>query len=162
MLLTSLLFAQLSFAGPNKSVCSARELKRQDCRLNVGAHTVRLLLASIAREDGVWHTVDEMPLKGEWEKMRFEIVSGRPILQLWIWDAGSGESPVQALHWYVTEIGKEKMKILAEGVVRRRRVKDGKPGTYIYDAWEKHDLKSTKAGLEWWLGTQKKELKHEH
>lgn len=147
----------------DKTVCTAREIRRQDCRLKIGERVLRLLPDTVAREDGVWHTVDQMPLKGDWEKFRFEMMDGRPVLQMWLWDSGSGEPPVQALHWYVTEVNAPKMEILAEGVVRRRRVRAKEPKIdFIYDAWEKHELKTRKGGgLEWQLGTQSKVLSKE-
>lgn len=156
-LLLALAF-QLNAKSADKKTCSARELRRFDCRLVIGARALRLLPETVAREDGVWHTVDQMPLKGDWEKFRFEIMDGRPILQMWIWDSGSGESQVQSLHWYVTEVGQAKMEILADGVVRRRRVRAKEPKTdFIYDGWEKHELKARKGGgLDWRLGTQSK------
>jgi hypothetical protein len=96
-----------------------------------------------------------MPLKGDWEKMHFEKMAGRPILQMWIWDQGSGETKVQSLHWYVAEVAKSKMQILAEGIVRRRHLRSEKPGDFIYDGFEKHELKANKQGkLEWRLGSQ--------
>jgi hypothetical protein len=155
-----LLLITLNAHAADKKVCTARELRRQDCRLKIGARDMRLLLESVAREDGVWHTVDQMPLKGDWEKMTFDILDGRPILQMWIWDQGSGESQVQSLHWYVTEADRGKLGLLSEGVVRRRRVKAKEPKVeYLYDAWEKHALKARKGGgLDWQLGTQSKVL----
>lgn len=157
--LTMILMTMPIHAGSDKTSCTTRELKRLDCRLSSGGHKMRLLPESIARDDGIWHTVDEMPLKGDWEKMHFEKMNGRPILQMWIWDQGSGETKVQSLHWYVTEVGKAKMQILAEGIVRRRHLRGEKPGDFIYDGFEKHELKAGKQGnLEWKLGSQSKTL----
>ncbi len=163
MLWTLALALTIHAHAADKSACSSRELSRRDCRLSSGAHKMRLLPDTIARDDGVWHTVDEIPLNGDWEKIRFEKLGGRQILQLWIWDQGAGEVTVQSLHWYVAEAGKSKLRILAEGVVRRRRMNpEQKPAKYIYDAWEKHELKAQKSGdLAWKLGTQSKILKPE-
>ncbi len=112
----------LSWAA-DKTSCTARELKNQDCRLVIAAHQIRLLSDTIARDLGTAHVVDPMPLKGDWEKMTFEITHGRPILQLWIWDNGKGEAPVQSLRWYTADARPGAIKVLAEGVVRRRRLK---------------------------------------
>jgi len=162
-----------------KFVCTARELQRQDCRLTSGTYRIRLLSETIARNDGTWHTVDPMPLKGEgvqWEKVRFEIMNGWPILQLWLWDSGSGEAPVQSLRWYVTDAKRGELSILSEGIVRRRRLKpveaeeaapaagasatSKKNPSYIYDGWEKHSLKLLKDGsLAWLLRDEKKILR---
>lgn len=162
-----LIFIFLAFpfsaGAKNLDQCSSQELRRRDCRLDVGSYTLRLLSETIARHDGTWHTIDSMPLKGEavaWDKASFEIFGRRPILQLWLWDKGSGEAPVQSLHWYVIEIGHDGSQVLAEAVVRRRRqkpVEAGREAAYIYDAWEKHGLKPLKDGrLEWWLNSDKK------
>ena len=162
-LVLSLVLSPTSQAA-GRLACSSRDLKRQDCRLRLGEHNIRLLPATIARDDGVWHTVDDMPLKGEgivWEKIRFEKVGSRSLLQFWIWDKGTGQAQVQSLHWYVADIRKDKMKLLAEGIVRRRRVKDAK-GEFIYDAYESHGLKPEKNGsITWSLGSQSKVLSPE-
>lgn len=163
-----------------KSACSARELRGQDCRLTAGTYTVRLLNATVERDDGTWHTVDPMPLKGEgvtWEKVKFEVQHGIPLLQIWIWDAGKGQALVQDLHWFTTDARKGALKILAEGVVRRRRLKpqeeipvvpnpkkgakvpEKKKPEFLYDGWEKHSAKISKnAHVDWELGPLKKNL----
>lgn len=161
--------AALALAAPkaNKDTCAKREIERRDCRLNAGTYNLRLTSETIARDDGTWHTVDPMPLKGEgvtWEKGVFEIHHGWPILQLWIWDTGSGEAKVQQLHWYVADAQKGELKILKEGIVRRRRMKPADPEDeaakkakpeFIYDKWEKHSLKPRKDGkLEWNLNSE--------
>jgi hypothetical protein len=155
----------------DKTSCLSRELQRKDCRVKTGTYNVRLLSETIARDDGTWHTVDAMPLIGDhiaWEKIRFDIFKGWPILQLWIWDKAVGEAGVQDLRWFVADLHKGDMKILAKGVVRRRRLKnlevqEGKPApppSYNLDAFEKHGLKLLKDGdLEWTLGSEKKILK---
>lgn len=172
-LIFALLFPHVSFAAKpaNKMTCTKRELERQDCRLQFGAHSVRLLSETIARDDGVERKVDQMPLKGEgiaWEKMRLDNFQGWPILQMWIWDKGEGEAQVQNLRWYVTDLTKGDLKILNEGVVCRRRQKpigpEGEPVAkdkpkpkYIVDAWEKHGLSLRKDGaLDCHLRDEKK------
>src|SRR5665213_1187956 len=77
----------------DKLTCTGKELARQDCHLVSGDYNIRLLPKTIAWSDGTWHTVDEMPLKGEaraWEKVQFQFLGGWPILQLWLWDKGTG------------------------------------------------------------------------
>lgn len=142
-----------------KTACSARELKRQDCRLTVGSYNLRLLKSTVAWDDGTWKTVDDMPLKDEeaqWEKATFNFINGWPILQLWIWDAGVGEAKVQSLHWYVADAEKRHFTILATGVVRKRRGK-------LMDPMEPHQLKATKdGGLEWTLKNEKKLIQRVH
>ena len=154
--LLSLLFS-CAFAVPPKLACGPKELKRLDCRLTVDTYNLRLSKDTVAWSDGTWHTVDDMPLKGEgveWEKARFEFINHWPILQMWLWDAGVGENKVQSLHWYVADAEKRKLTIMAAGIVRKRRVVDGKP---IYDAMEPHALKALKNGsLEWTLKNEKK------
>lgn len=178
-LLFTLLFPHALFAAKktaDKPTCTKREIERQDCRLKVGNYSVRLLAETIARDDGTWRTVDQMPLKGEgvsWEKVRMDIFKGWPVLQLWIWDKGEGEAQVQNLRWFVTDIRKGDLKILNEGVVRRRRQKpigpEGEPVSkepkkpkYIVDGWEKHGLSARKDGnLDWYLRDQKKVIDKE-
>ncbi len=164
--------ALLSLAPASaKTTCTPREIQRQDCRLASGDFKLELLNGSLSRDDGKWHAVDAMPLSGEgtsWEKVRFDVFKGWPILQLWIWDKAAGEASVQQLQWFVADIrNKNDMKVLASGVVRRRRMKqvdepEGKPASkpvYTLDAMEKHSLKLLKDGrLEWTLGPQKKIL----
>lgn len=155
----------------DKLTCTGKELARQDCRLTSANYTVRLLPKTIVWNDGTWHTVDEMPLKGEavaWEKIQFQFMAGWPILQLWLWDKGAGESEVESLHWYVADAEKRKFTLLAEGIVRKRRLEPSEePPTkptkanpkYLYDTWEPHSLKTAKGGsLEWRLNAQKKTI----
>jgi hypothetical protein len=159
-----------AWAAPAKPSCSAKEIKRQDCRLYFDTYNLRLLKDTVAWNDGTWHTVDDIPLRGEgveWEKARFEFLNGWPILQLWIWDAGAGENEVQSLHWYVADAEKRKFTIVATGVVRRRRPHKPKtvegevaakaPAKFTYDKMEPHALKPLKDGtLEWSLNREKK------
>jgi hypothetical protein len=188
LVLTPALFA--SPAAKDKLSCTAKELARFDCRLGAGVYNIRLLPKTIAWNDGTWHTIDDMPLKGEavaWEKIEFKFLNGWPILQLWLWEKGFSETEVQSLHWYVADAEKRKFTVLSEGVVRKRRMEpvDPPPETndtakpvaakkpkYLYDAWERYSLKPLKNGsLEWILGDQKKliskvpvpvsEVKHE-
>jgi hypothetical protein len=155
----------------DKTVCTRREIQLQDCRLNSGTYKLRLLSETIARDDGTWHGVDNMPLKGEgtsWEKIQFKLFNGWPILQMWIWDKPAGEANVQQLHWYVGDVRNQtELQVLATGVVRRRRAKnvevaEGKPApkpVYTLDAMEPHNLKLRKDGrLDWSLGSEKKIL----
>jgi hypothetical protein len=175
------------WAAANKNTCTAKELARQDCHLRAGGYELSLLEKTVAWNDGIWHTVDPLPLSGEgveWQAMHFDFLGKHPILQLWIWDQGSGtaagEAMVQSLHWYVADAEKRKFTVLAEGVVRKRRLKvpavEPKPtppaakGTvpkpppkpkYLYDAEEKQNLHALKDGrLEWSLGAQKKILEN--
>ena len=169
-----------------KSECSRKELERQDCRLMAANFNFRILNATVAGSDGSWHSVSPMPLSGEgvtWEKVRFDMMSQRPILQFWLWDKGGGESEVQSLHWYVADAEHQTLSVLAEGVVRKRRLKPplvqevpppaaaAKPSAtkpapkpvYLYDAMEAHGVKASKDGaLEWSLGSQKKRLEKGH
>jgi len=149
--------------------CADKELKRLDCRLTVDTYNLRLLKDTVAWDDGTWHTVDDMPLKGDgvtWERAEFAFINGWPILQLWLWDAGVGENKVQSLHWYVADAEKRHFTILASGVVRKRRphrapAVDGEApkflDKYTYDKMEPHALKPLKNGsLEWTLKADKK------
>lgn len=163
-------FAYAKTSPASKLSCTARELRGEDCRLVSGTYQIRLLSETIARDDGTWHTVDPMPLAGAdvtWQKITFEVQHGLPLLQLWLWDGGKGEAQVQALHWYVGDARKGALRILSEGVVRRRRLKPPeetaadpkKTPTFLYDGWEKHSVKIMKNGkLDWQLGAQKKTL----
>jgi hypothetical protein len=166
-LVLALLLTHAFAAG--KSACTARELRGRDCRLAAGTYKIRLLSDTIARDDGTWHVVDPMPLKGDgvaWEKITFENQHGRPVLQMWLWDPGKGEAQVQSLHWFVADARPTALKIVADGVVRRRRMKpppeEGdakKKPEFLYDGWEKHGLKILKDGkFEWQLGQEKKIL----
>ena len=158
--------------------CSSRELERRDCRLTSGTYNYRILNQTIAGSDGTWHSVNPMPLFGdgiEWEKVQFKILEQLPILQLWLWDKGVGESQVQSLRWFVVSLEHQHFAVLAEGVVRKRRLKptpsegevqaakivEGaslKP-SYLYDKMEDHGLKASKDGfLLWHLGKEKKTL----
>ncbi|HMN67629.1 MAG TPA: hypothetical protein PKC28_03740 [Bdellovibrionales bacterium] len=154
--LLALLFSQVALGrAADKPACNARELKRRDCRLQVGAYMARLTSTTVARDSGTFRAVDDLPLKGEgveWEKMVLHVEKGWPVLQFWIWDAGQGEPKVRNLHWYIADGTVQPMKILAEGVVRRRRDK-------IYDAMETHGVKSLGPGrLEWNLRGERKIL----
>lgn len=162
-------------ANRSKATCSNRELQRQDCKLEAGKFKLSLLSEAVTWSDGTWHSVEPLPLKGEglkWEKVRFEILAGWPILQLWIWDKVEGETRVQSLRWYVQALGDRKIDLLQSGVVRRRRQKAVDSPTdpkvpppdpeFIYDAWEIHHLKALKPGrLEFQLGRSKKILERD-
>ncbi len=175
--LISLLIVQTSVA--EKLSCTAKELSRLDCRITAGNYNIRLLPKTIAWNDGTWHSINEMPLKGEglaWEKVQFQIFSNWPVLQLWIWDKSATETQVESLHWFVLAPNERKIKALGEGVVRRRRLEPADPEPpvpptppknprpvkvkapkYIYDAPDAHALKPLKNGqLEWqWRGETK-------
>lgn len=151
--------------------CQPKELKQFDCRLSVDTYNLRLLKDTVAWDDGTWHTVDDMPLKGDgvlWERAEFGFINGWPILQLWLWDAGVGENKVQSLHWFVADAEKRHFTILAQGVVRRRRphkaaVVDGEVAKFLdkysYDKMEPHALKPLKSGgLEWTLKDEIKRI----
>lgn len=153
----------------DKLSCTSKELATQDCRLTSGSYNIRLLAKTIAWNDGTWHTVDEMPLKGEalaWEKIKFEFQGHWPILQFWLWDKGTGESQIQSLHWFTADAEKRRLTILGEGVVRKRRLEPADPpgpkapvakAKYLYDPQETHGIKALKNGnLEWQLKDQKK------
>lgn len=108
--------------------------------------------------------------------MRFQFFGTHPILQLWFWGDGLGETKVQSLRWYVADAEKRKLTMLNEGVVRKRRLEPPKTEAavksseknppkpkFLYDPWEKHGLKSVaKDGIELQLGDQKKLLSFEH
>src|ERR1035437_9035078 len=180
-LLLLMLFTSALSATPlrDKLTCTLKELERQDCRLASANYIVRILPKTIVLNDGTWHAVDEMPLKGEavaWEKIQFQFLSGWPILQLWLWEKGLGESEVESLHWYVADAEKRKFTLLAEGIVRKRRLEPSEPEPppettakrtkkpprkpkYLYDTWEPHSLTTAKGGsLEWRLNAQKKTI----
>jgi hypothetical protein len=157
----------------HKMTCSHQEITRQDCTLKAGDDKLRLLPETVVWNNGIWHAVDTMPLRGEgtqWEKMRFDSFRGWPVLQLWIWGKISGEARIQSLNWYVMDWSGQKARILASGVVRKRRLKPAGaghdqaptvpvPSAYIYDDWEVHGLKVQKEGrIEWTLGREKKIL----
>lgn len=154
-------FSSFTFATPNvKLTCTARELKAQDCHLFSGNYDLRLLKTTLAWNDGTWHTVDPLPLAGEgveWEKAEFEFLGGRPIIQIWAWDKGVGESRVQSLHWFTADAEKRTLTLLAEGVVRKRTPREGK--TPLYDQMESHGIKVVKDGLEWRLGRKTTHLR---
>ncbi len=182
LLMTLLIATALAKGGAapikEKLNCSDKELERQDCHMVSGAYDIRLLPKTVAWSDGTWHTVDLMPLNGEaveWERAGFRMMAGRPILQLWLWEKGFGETQVQSLHWYVADAEKRTFTILSEGVVRKRRpeqvelvvqkpVKKGSGAVprvakpkFIYDGWEPHYVKALANGsLEWQLAGQKK------
>lgn len=161
LVLSLLLAAGSAMAeSASKPNCSKREIERQDCTLWIGSERLRLSSESVVWNNGTWHTVDSIPLKGEgtkWEKMQFASFQGWPILQLWIWDKGAGEAQVQSLNWYVMDWLDRKARVLASGVVRKRRLKPGM--SFIYDDWESHGLKLLKNGtLEFALGREKKIL----
>lgn len=147
-----------------KETCTSRELQRKDCRLHSGLYNLRLLDKTVAWTDGTWRTVDPLPLVGaqiEWEKAQFHFLGGRPILQLWIWDQGTGEAQVGSLHWYIADAERRRLTILAEGVVRKRRRKSdvGEPTRYLLDGLVSHGLKARRGGgLEWRLGSETKLL----
>jgi hypothetical protein len=155
-----------AFTKGRKGSCPSRDLKRQDCRLQDESYNVRLLAETVAWFDGTWHTVEEMPLKGKqssWEKARFEVHQGWPVLQLWLWDNGEGEGQVQSLHWLTVSLMDRKFTVLAQGIVRKRRPKGDAPAdkpSYLYDAWQPHSAKMLKNGtIEWELNGRKKNLK---
>jgi len=154
------ILAPAAIVPKSKPTCTARELKAQDCHLFKGSYDLRLLKTTLAWNDGTWHTVDPLPLAGEgveWDKVEFAIIRDRPILQLWIWDKGVGESKVQSLHWFTTDAEKRKLTLLAEGVVRHRTPR-GEKETPLYDEPDPHGLRFKGKDLEWWLGARRKTL----
>jgi hypothetical protein len=151
--LSLLLIPFLTMALPDRSRCSPRDLTRQDCRLQSGNWNFQLSNKTISWSDGVWKTVDNLPLSGDgltWEKGQLKIINKRVFVQLWIWDAGVGEGKVQSLHWYVLEFANKKMNVIVQEVVRKRHpeVVEGKPVKYIYDPMEPHQLEKVLKGLK--------------
>ena len=143
-----------------KLVCTPRELAVQDCHLRSRPYDLRLLKTTLAWHDGTWHTVDPLPLAGEgveWQKAEFAILAGRPILQLWIWDKGVGESRVQSLHWFTADAEKRTLTLLAEGIVRKRTPR-GEKEKPLYDREDPHGLRLEGKTLRWRLGNKTKDL----
>ncbi len=139
-------FPLSSWAKNFKHTCGAKEIERKDCVLSAGSYKLRLLAETVALNDGTWRSVDPMPLHGEgtiWHKVRFELMNGWPVLQLWIWDKPIGEAQVQSLRWFVASAENRKLSILASGVVRKRRQKESQvdKAEFIYDGWESYGLK---------------------
>lgn len=150
-----------------------------DCHLHAGRYDVRLLPKTIAWNDGTWHTVDQMPLKGgaaAWEKMHLAILNGWPVLQLWLWDKGGNETEVESLHWIVGDLIPERaFNPVAEGIVRKRRqepvdpppeegapVQPAKKPRFLYDTWETFKLSAgSKGTLVWELAGNKKIIERE-
>ena len=141
-----------AFTLPEKSGCTPGELRAKDCRLRLGEYKIDLLEQTLAWNDGMWHAVNPMPVTGEgvtWENVKFERAGKRVLLQLWLWDKAVGEAQVQSLRWYVMSLGDRKLSTLADGVVRKRHAetqlseaKPTKEQKFLYDAPEKHGLKS--------------------
>lgn len=157
------------FKRPTTVNCHPKQLKRQDCHLQIGKFEVSLLAGSVTWNDGTWRATEPMPLKGEgveWDRMTFDIFEGWPVLQMWIWDAGRGETKVQSLQWFTVSLQGQKLTPLAEGVVRKRRLQvapsDGTDGpakteAILLEKPEPHGLKYLGDGkLEWQLNRQKK------
>lgn len=171
LLLNLLVGVGANASSPSKLACTARELRRKDCRLYAGGYNIRLLTETVAWSDGTWHTVDPMPMSKdtvEWQKIEFTFLARHPVLQFWLWDKGVGESQIQSLHWYVADAEKRKFTVLAEGIVRKRHQEkielsgtppaENKP-KYLFDKWENHGIKALKNGdLEWKLGSERKIL----
>lgn len=137
----------VSFALSDRSRCLSKDLARQDCRLQQGKFKAQLSNKTVAWNNGIWQGVDELSLNGEgltWEKAFLREIDGRLVLQMWIWDAGAGETKVQSLHWLVFDFAENKMRPQLKRVVRRRHVKTTDQGkvSYILDPMERHSLKT--------------------
>jgi hypothetical protein len=158
-----------------KLSCTSKELVRKDCPLKQGSFRLRLLDASVAWGDGIWHVVEKTPLNGDgtfWEKVHFSVLAGRPILQMWIWDKGAGEAVVQSLRWFTMDLSHRRASVLAEEVVRKRRLNVVEPAEvgkssrkavagpkFIYDQMEAHGLQAGKDGvLHFQLGRNRRVL----
>lgn len=152
-----ILHSPWAFGLSERSRCLSADLKRQDCRLQKGKFKAQLSNKTISWATEIWQSVENLPLSGEgitWEKVILREVGNRLILQMWIWDAGLGESKVQSLHWYVFDFVEGKMQLRVDEVVRRRHSKMDDQGktTFVLDPMEKHGIKtvlSKKKKIEW-------------
>lgn len=148
-----------------KGKCTKRELSLKDCELRVGKTKLNLFQGKWRFEDGLWLAVNDLPVNGEtvqWDKVTLNQYDDRRILQLWLWSRSEGEAEVQALNWYVIEIGQYESPARVHEVVQRRRlgarVTDStrtpatKQSIYIYDPRDKTDLNNAKKQLKWSAG----------
>ena len=112
-----------------------------------GAYKLRLLTETIARDDGTWHTVDMMPLKGagiDWERVRFDMFKDWPVLQLWIWDKGEGEAQVQAQPQPQPQVrGQLRLRLVQVAVAAPARV------VRLQLPWQEHREEASLVRLRW-------------
>jgi hypothetical protein len=135
-----------------RTQCSQQELKRRDCSLTLAPYKVQLSHVKITWSDGTWTSIGDAPLSDEkftWEKVNFQKMDGRFLLQFWIWDNGKGEAKVQSLHWVVLELKQKQLIAHLDQIVRKREVRGTEPVSYTYDRMIPHSIKKNKDGLQW-------------
>lgn len=174
------LIANVGVSAESKN-CSAKNLKRWDCRLKLSGMVVHVTKERILLSDGVWRAVDNIPMVKiiEWQQVRLEKLGGRLFLILGFWDEGAGEAKVQVRHWIVSEVttadGVVKTEVKVRQVVQRRTLRtegprvpemesetkpeaksDAKPEQkkYLTDKAEKIELRSSHGKIVWRVGRE--------
>jgi hypothetical protein len=159
--LTVLLLSAFTLGAPQNEQCPKRGLERKDCLLKQGAFQVQVSKLKITWNDGTWTNIADIPVSGDdyqWEKIELSQLSGRWMLQMWVWDGGKGEAKVQSLHWLVGEMKDRKFTTALNQIVRRREVHATQPVSYTYDKLTPHSLVVVRKGsgksLHWTVDKQ--------
>ncbi|MCB9026939.1 MAG: hypothetical protein H6625_11510 [Bdellovibrionaceae bacterium] len=144
-LLSILLFFSFEvLAYSKKSQCSITELSLKNCPLNIYNYRLHFLNDKILIHDGVWRTIEKMPLVGEktdWEKIKINKIGNKVYVEFYIWTEPFGETEVQSLMWFIHIIDNNKMTQLAVNVVQKRnRDFDSSTKSYKFDKAIAHQL----------------------
>lgn len=166
----AVVFAESPQGGQNSvgKSCSEKDLKRWDCRLQLGKAVVHVTKQKILLSDGVWRAVDDIPMDKiqEWDQVRLQKLGSRLFLILSFWDEGQGETKIQSRIWWVVEISGVTTSVKVKQLAQRRtavseKKADGdtvKPGgvgpTYIMDKAEPTELKLVKGEVVWRVGRE--------
>lgn len=143
--------------------CLGVALTEKECDLKSKPMRVHVSAQKITWNDQRWTSLADFPVPAkkqmEWQSLDLVKLGGRWFMEISVWENSDQAVPVQHLHWIVTEITGQKMKVWTDQIIRRRRpFADGKrdqTGTAV-----RHGLRKA-AGTkhwEWFAGNQKGSL----
>ena len=131
-------------AEANKNKCRLTELSLKNCPLNLYGYRMHFLDDKVLIYDGVWRTIEKLPLIGsatDWQDIIVKKIGQKVFVQFYIWTEPFGEAEVQNLKWFVYGLEQKKIKLLAEHIVQKRsRNFDKETESYIYDKLIPHKL----------------------
>ena len=160
ILISTFAFAKIkaAVAVRDKLSCSADELERRDCELESGKLKLNLYHGKWRFADGVTMAVHDLPtgdLDVKWKVVRLHLKGGRRLLEYSAWSPPAGDGEVQTLIWHVIEVSEREPKVHVAEIVQRRKTIDERGPASQVDPPEKHGLRFTKTGTEWYAGRRK-------
>ena len=148
---------------PARMRCLGVALGEKECELKIKPMRVHVSAQKITWNDERWTSLTDFPVpvkkQMEWQSLSLLKLEGRWLMEISVWENSDHAVSVQHLHWIVTEITGQKMKVWTDQIIQRRRpFADGKRdqrGTVL-----RHGLRKAAGSKhwEWFAGKQKGSL----